>query len=121
MPIHDMGQGRGIYTNYAVLQQFENALTAQNQNLGPDLASMDGKTVFKSVPVTGVIELDQDTSNPVYGIDWSQLAFIGMRGFWLKDKVVAVVAGQHNKAQTHTDSGGNLVCYDRRHQWVISK
>ncbi len=63
------GMGNGIYTNDAVLGIMEEILEDQNMNLGNDLASKEGKTLFKSTPIVYAPFLDDDSENPVYMLD----------------------------------------------------
>lgn len=120
MPTYATGMDRAMYTNYEVLGQLEQLLENQNENLGNDLASKDGKAVIRRVDVEGVIELDEDTTNPVYGIDWSEMGAMGLRGEWMNETVEPKVSGQHTVAATFTDCSCNLYCRNRRKQFVIS-
>lgn len=121
IPTYNTGDDYGIYTNYAVLAPFEEALEDQNDNLGNDLASKDGKVLFRRVPVVFVKELDSDTTNPVYGINWGEFKTIGLRGWWMKETVETRVAGQHTVGATHTDCSFNWMCRNRRRNWVLSE
>lgn len=117
---YNVGDDYGVYTNYAVLGTFEEILEANNDNLGTDLAPMDGKVMFRGQPVQFVKELDNDTTNPVYGINWGVFGTVGLRGEWMRETVDERVAGQHTVAATHTDCSFNWVCYDRRRNWVLA-
>ena len=120
VPEYNSGNDYGIYTNYAVVGTMEELLEAQNDNLGKDIASMDGKTLFRGIPIVFVKELDLDTTNPVYGINWGEFGAMGLRGWWLKETVVGMVAGQHTVGAVHTDCTFNFLCRNRRRNWVLA-
>ena len=119
-PVYNLGDDYGIYTNYTVLSALESILESQNENLGSDVAPMDGKVMFRRTPVTFVKELDLDTTNPVYGINWGEFFAAGLRGEWMNETVIPKKADQHTVTVTHTDCSFNYMCRNRRRQWVIS-
>lgn len=113
--------GNGIYTNDNVIHTFEEVLETQNMNLGNDLASKDGKTMFKGIPVMYAPYLDDDSSDPVYMLDWKWLA-LGMLDGWMdKSSGPTPVAGKHNVRVNYLDSGFNMVCTDLRRHAVFHK
>ena len=116
-----LGTGRGIYTTTDVVVAMEEILEAQNMNLGNDLASKDGKTLFKGNPVYNVPALDADTEAPVYMLDWSTLG-MGVLSGW--DKHVSAPkedADRHNVRNVFLDASMAFVCTNLRNQAVISK
>jgi len=119
-PEYDLGSDYGQYTNYSVVGALEEILESQNENLGTDVASMDGKTMLGRSPVTPVKELDLDTTNPLYFINWSKLGVMGLRGAWMVETTIPKVGGQHTMTAIHTDCSLNLLCYDRRAQGVLA-
>lgn len=120
IPRPDVGDDMGWYTNYSVLSVMEEILEAQNENLGRDVASMDGKVMFRGAGMTNVQELDRDTTNPVYGIQWSTFGFTRMKGHWEKPYKVAVNPNQPTIATQHYVSRCNTVCYNRRRNMVFA-
>ena len=120
IPQYNTGDDYAYYTNYAVTSQLEEVLESQNENLGTDIAPMDGKVVFRRATITPVIELDNDTTNPIYGINWGVLKFKALRGEWMRETVVPVVGGQHNLATTFTDCTLQSYCTDRRRLFVLA-
>lgn len=120
IPVYNTGDDYGYYTNYSVLGTLEELLEAQNDDLGNDVASMDGKTLFRRTPVTFVKQLDLDTTNPVYGINWGEFKAMGLRGWWMKETVQEVYPGQHTVAATHTDCSFNFFCRNRRRNFVLA-
>ena len=116
-----LGSGRGIYTTTDVVVAMEEILEAQNMNLGNDLASKDGKTLFKGNPVYNVPQLDSDTQAPVYMLDWSTLG-MGVLSGW--DKRVSAPkedADRHNVRNVFLDASMAFVCTNLRNQAVIAK
>jgi hypothetical protein len=117
---YNTGNDRGWYTNYSVASVFEEILEAQNENLGKDLASMDGKSLFRGAPIEVVQELDLDTTNPVYGLQWGVLKFKRLRGEWMRDIPVKPNPNQPTVSTVHNVSTCNLTCEDRRQQMVFA-
>jgi len=120
IPTFNTGDKYGFYTNYAALGQLEEAVESQNEDLGNDLASKDGTTIFRRVPVTYVPKLDADTTNPVLGINWGVFKTYILRGWWLKETKVSITPGQHTVASVHVDSTLNWICKDRRRNFVLA-
>lgn len=111
----------GIYTNEAVIGLLEELLEAQNMNLGNDLASKDGRTLFKGTPVTYVPKLDADTTNPIQMLDWKWLAMGVMTGWENNLTKPYQVAGKHNVRRVDLDASLNMVCTNVRRQAILSK
>ena len=110
IPTFNTGDNYGFYTNYGVVGPLEETLEAQNDNLGNDIASRDGKVIFRRVPVNWVPALEPDTTNPFYGINWGDFKTTILSGWWLKETPVPVYPGQH------TVSAHFLDC---TYQWVL--
>jgi hypothetical protein len=120
IPTYNLGDDYGLYLNYATLAGIEELLEAQNENLGKDVASMDGKAELRRRPLTPVRQLDLDTTNPCYALNWGELHTIGLRGEWMYETVIPVVPGQHTVSQTHTDCSWNLITRNRRRHGVVA-
>lgn len=120
IPVYNTGDDYGYYTNYAVLGTLEEILESQNENLGTDVASMDGKVVFRRAGVTFVKELDGDTTNPLYSINWGEFKTMGLRGEWMNETSVPIQPGQHTLSATHTDCTFNWFCRNRRRNGVLA-
>ena len=111
----------GIYTNDDVIGLMEEILEAQNMNLGNELASKDGRVVFKSTPITYAPKLDTDSTDPVYMLDWKWLAIGVMAGWENNLSSPYMVPGKHLVRRVDLDASLNMVCTDPRKQTVISK
>ncbi len=120
IPVYNTGDDYGYYTNYALLSVLEEILEAQNENLGTDIASMDGKTLFRRVPITFVKELDLDTTNPFYSINWGEFKSMGLRKWWMKETPIPMNPGQHTVSTTFTDCTFNWFCRNRRRNGVLA-
>jgi hypothetical protein len=120
MPSYNTGDRYGYFTNYDVLGVLEELLEDQNDNLGNDLASKDGKTLFRRIPVTWVPKLDNDSLDPVYGIDWGVFGARFLEGFFMREQGMKRAPNQHTVLQNFIDNSLNLCCTDRRRLFVIS-
>ena len=120
VPTYNLGDDYGLYTNYATLGPLERLLDHRNDNLGTDLAKHDGKVMIRRTPVVFVLELDEDTTNPVYGINWGVTHCVGLRGWYMNETVIDRQPGQHTMGAVHTDLTYNLICHDRRQNFVLA-
>lgn len=115
------GMGNGIYTNDSVLGQMERYLKAQNMSLGNDLVSTDGRTLFKGTPLTYAPYLDEDTTDPIYMLDWKHLG-LGVLSGWEKNlSQPYMVPDMHNVMRVDLDATMNMAVTDLRRQAVIAK
>ncbi len=113
--------GNGIYTCDSIIGTMEEILESQNMNLGNDLASKDGKTLFKSTPIVYAPLLDNDSDNPVYMVDWKYLT-LGMMAGWAEHVTrPQQVPNKHTVRAVYLDSGVNMACTNLRTQAVIVK
>ena len=118
----DLGAMRnGIYLNSDTIGLLEEAVEEQNMSLGNDLASKDGRAMFKGTPLTYVPFLDDDSADPVYMLDWKWLA-VGVLAGW-ENQLTApyMVPNKHLVSRVDLDASLNMVCTDIRRQAVISK
>lgn len=115
------GRGKyGFYTNYDVIGPLEEVLESQNENLGNDIASKDGQLLFRQIPVTWVPELNSRSGDPVYGINWSVLKPAFLAGEYLREEGPAKASNQHTVFLTHVDLTMNLICHNRRANFVLA-
>jgi len=113
------GMKNGVYTNDEVIGILEELLEAQNMNLGNDIASKDGKTLFKGTPVQYAPYLDNDTENPIYMLDWKWLAVGVMSGWENQLTAPYMVPGKHNVRRVDLDATLQMACTNLRRQAVI--
>ncbi len=120
IPTPNTGDDYAFYMNYGVLGPLEEILMGQNDNLGTDLATYDGKVQFRRTPCLWVPKLEADTTNPVYGINWGQLKTYILSGWWLKETHVPVYPGQHTISAHFMDSTYQWITKDRRRHFVLA-
>lgn len=114
------GDNYGFYMTGDVYDTLKQILESQNEDLGSDLDSQDGNPTFRRVPVTWVPALDDDTTNPLYGINWGEFKTAILGNEWMKETVIPMTPGQHTVSQVHTDSSFNWLCRNRRRNFVLS-
>ncbi|GAG19481.1 unnamed protein product, partial [marine sediment metagenome] len=113
------GTKNGIYTNDTVVGLLEEILESQNMNLGNDIASKDGRTLFKGTPVTYAPYLDGDAEGPVYMLDWTWLA-IGILAGWENQLTKPyMVPSKHLVRRVDLDCTMQMVCTNLRRQAVL--
>ena len=114
------GQNYRIYMNEETISAFEDVGEAQNENLGRDLASMDGNISFRRNPLVYIPKLDAETNKPIYLINWGVFSVFFLKGEHLREDGPLRVAGQHNVYQVHVDLSWNSLCVDRRRLATLS-
>jgi len=108
-----------IFCNYSTKSSLENIGEAQNENLGRDIASMDGSIVFRKNPIMWIPQLDSDTSNPVYFVNWDVIKAMCLKGEFFKE-VPMKSATQPRVVSVFTYLSWNTICYNRRRLAVLS-
>lgn len=120
IPSPNTGDTYAFYTNYAVRQPLEEALESQNENIGMDIAAMDGKVMLRRTPVNWVPWLDRDTTNPFYGVNWGWLKTYILRDWWMRETNIPYTPGQHTVASHFIDCRYQIVSKNRRCHFVLS-
>lgn len=120
VPTFSDGAAMGLYSNYATIGAMEEILESQNESLGTDVASMDGKVVFRRSPIDYVPYLDADTTDPVYGIDWGVFKTYVLSGWWGRETNVPVYPGQHTQSVHFMDWCYQFIMKNRRTSFVIA-
>jgi len=119
-PSYGTGARYGYYTNYDVIGPLEEVLESQNDNLGNDIASKDGKLLFRQIPVTWVPFLEDRAGDPIYGINWGQFKPAFLSGEYLREEGPVKASNQPTVFQTHVDLTMNIMCTDRRSNFVLA-
>lgn len=109
-----------LYVNESVMSDLEDVGEAQNENLGRDIASMDGLMKFRGHPIIWVPKLDDRTDNPVYTIDHSTFYPTILQGDYLRESEAKQSPNNHNLYQVFVDLSYNYLCVDRRRNAVIN-
>lgn len=113
------GNKNGIYVNSSTFRALEKLFDERNMNLGSDLG---GKAVqFKGTPITYAPKLNEDSSDPVYMIDWKYMTVGAMAGWENNITPPYMVPGKHNVRRVDMDASMNMICVDRRRQTVLYK
>lgn len=110
-----------IYVNETTLANFEDIGESQNENLGRDLANPDyagGSLTIRRWPIVWVPKLDEDTTNPVYGIDHDTFNVVCLEGDYLRESENKA-PHQHNSYQYFVDMTYNFVCVNRRSNFLF--
>jgi len=120
-----------IGTTLNVLQKLEEAVEAQNESLGNDVASKDGKVLFRNVPMLWVPQIDAGeggsflqadgtaATDPVLGVNLGVLKPVFLRGEFMREEAAETSTNQHNVFHVQIDSTLNLKCVDRRRLWSL--
>ena len=109
-----LGQQLRVYVNETVISDIEDLGEEQNDNLGADVASMDGTMVFRKHPIVYVPKLDDSTKKPFYLVDHKTFMPVVLKGDFLRETRPEKAAGQHNVFVVHVDITYNYLCIDRR-------
>lgn len=111
-----------IYMNYETIAAFEDAADLQNDNLGPDVAGMAGRTTFRRIPLEYVPFYDDySTSNPVIMVDWGSFEVKVLKGEFLRELNNIRMTDKHRELVTYIDLSWNMLCRDRRRSALIAK
>lgn len=121
--INDYRKGRGAryrnYVNDTTIGLLEEVGEQQNDNLGRDLAPMDGMISFKRTPIVYEPALDADTSNPVYGLDHSTIYTVVLEGEYMRESEPRISDTQSSVVKVFIDFSWNIMCIDRRRNFVL--
>jgi hypothetical protein len=110
-----------IYTTYSVYSGLTKLLESRNDNLGVDLSIYQGRCTLKGSPITWVPYLNtNDSSNPVYGVNWSCLKYYCQKNREMKRYKPKIASNSHTVREVHMDSWGNWAGLNRRGLWVGS-
>ena len=120
---YETGAKYEYFTNYAVLGEIERILELRNDNLGNDIASYDGRAVFRRTPIIWVPYFESSPSglptNPVYGINWGVFNPVFLKGEYMAEET-GKAPNQHTVSATHIDCSLNFKCTNRRRLFVLA-
>jgi hypothetical protein len=111
-----------FYTTYRLQAQLQEFLDSRNDKI-TDLAGT-GKSVFNSIPVETVFELENstqdgyDSTDPIYGINWNTFQYFCQKGKDLVRQPPKIAPLQHTVRDVFMDSKGNMQCMNRRANFV---
>ena len=132
LPGYNTADNYFIGTTLNVLQRLEEAVEAQNESLGNDIASKDGQLLFRGVKMMWVPQIDsteggagfKDTGgalavNPILGINLGVLKPCFQSGEFMREEAGISSTNQHNVVNAQIDSTLNIKCTDRRRLWAL--
>lgn len=108
-----------IYTDLATQLKFADVGESQNENLGRDIASMDGEIYFRRHPIRWIPRLDNETNAPVYMLDHSTFYPVVLKGDYLRESEARQNPNNHNVFDVFVDLTYNYLCLDRRRNAVF--
>lgn len=108
------------YMPYLKLRAIETLVEQQNENLGNDVASKDGESLFHRNPMRAVSKLDDDTDNPIYAVNWSVIYIVLLRGMALQETKMKPIAGMTETAGANIRLVWNTKCVNRRRLAVLT-
>jgi hypothetical protein len=111
-----------IYSAYDTEAAVEALVEDQNENLGNDLASKDGQTLFRGVPWKSLRQLDSyTTSYPVIGMNWGSWKIITLSGNTFREDKPSQSPTQHNVVNAWVNTSWNLACVNLRLNFLGAK
>lgn len=109
------------YVNEDVMSGLEDVGEGQNENLGRDIASMDGQMVFRGHPIVYVPKLDAESTDPFYLIDHMTFYPCVLKGDFLRESEARQHPNQRRVYQSFVDLTYNYLCLNRRANARIQK
>lgn len=104
-----------IYANETLISGFEDVGESQNENLGRDIASIDGVgLVFRGNPIRYIPYLDSDTKNPMYFLDNATFYPVVLKGDYLRESDPIRDPQKHDWYTVYVDLSYNYLCVDPR-------
>jgi len=116
-----IGDRYRLYCNETTISDLEDLGEGQNENLGRDLDTYGGQMLFHRNPIIYVETLNDDTNDPVYGIDHSVFYVICLKGDYLRESEPIQINNNHNGFAVFYDTSYNFMNVDRRRCWNLSK
>jgi len=115
-----MGSRYRLYVPETVISSMEDLGEDQNENLGRDLATMDGTMTFRKHPIIWIPKLDSTSNGPVYMVDHSTFYPVVLKGDYLREGEAEKAPNQHNMFQVFCDLTYNYLCVDRRRNALLT-
>lgn len=116
----DFGTNLRWYVNGPLKRKLEKIVRNRNDDLGPDLAKFHGATVFKNHALIYVPKLNDDTTDPIYGIDHKAFRVKVLTGDYLREDGPMRSPRQRNVWEIWLSLSLQTICIDRRRNMVLS-
>lgn len=108
-----------IYTTETKHLDLEDRQREQNDNLGPDLAKMDGMVLIRGTPVVWVPWLTNNTSDhPFIGVNWGKFKVVALRSEWMRRGESFRADRQSSVWKQVTDYTYNLLTWERSDHFI---
>lgn len=120
LPDADMAMRRSYLMNTETSLLAEDILDSRNENLGNDLAKNTDNAVLSRADMEVIPKLDDDSTNPIYQVDFGVFGLVCLKDAWNKETVIAPYPGQRNAIATFMDYIYNFRCTNRRKLGVIA-
>lgn len=117
---YNTGDSYALYVNQTTRQGLKRVAKSFNDNLGFDLDPANGRVMFRRVPIEWIAKLDEDTTNPVYGINFGVFKTAILKGDWMHETRIEVNPHQPRMKTVHTDCTFNYFTWDRRRHFVLA-
>jgi len=115
-----------LFTGEETIEGLISMARAQNDNIGRDIAAFDDTVTFKRLPFQYVPQIDIEWATsgakyPVFGIDTKHLKVAVHSKNNFRQTGPETVAGKHNVRAVFIDLSWNIMCDDRRRQFVLNR
>lgn len=115
-----IGEDCRVYAGRPTVSSMEDVGESQNENLGRDIASIDGwSLLFRGCPFISVSALDADTTNPIFMLNHKHFNVHVLKGDYLRESR-NTAPRQHNIEEYFVDLTYNCTCDNRRAQAVFT-
>lgn len=114
------GDEYGLYMNYTTASRLRELAEGQNEDIGMDLAAFETGVMVNGRPIEVVPTLRDDTTNPIYFINWGEFGVMGLRDEWMHETKILVNPHQPSVASVYTETSLNTILRNRRRCGVIS-
>lgn len=120
MNTFNKGDEYGMYLNYTTAARLRELAEGQNEDVGMDLASFENGVMVNGRPIEVVPALRDDTTNPLYLINWGEFGLMGLSDEWMHETRIEENPHQPSVSTVYTECSFNTICRNRRRLAVIS-
>ena len=117
--ISDPNIQRAYYVNKTTMIALKKLVEDRNENLGKDLEYVGNVIYYNNNPVFYVPYLDNDTTNPIYQIDWGTFGFCARSGELISTEKPLTPTNQPTVRVINRFMTLNTKCVNRRKNGVI--
>jgi hypothetical protein len=116
----DPGQLRKLYMNIDTIVEMQDLADKRDDSSSPmdvagkALIDVEGTTYFNRVPMRYIPQLDADTSDPIYYVDFNKFQPIVQDGYWMEESKPFMDRGQHTTVTVFVDAAHQNLCVNRR-------